>query len=119
MDEPTAKELLSRFPHLADHACRQCGYGRFGDKIIGASLPHLCEHLAIDLLVSEQLAVGSRQLVAGNTVWLDKGQRLAKVRLRLSAELLENAESAICQAVETINELMGRSWGSDDQSGVA
>jgi hypothetical protein len=68
--------LLAANPTLAEHACRQQGIGRFGDKIHNASLPHIVEHLAIDYLVNE---LG--QPVTGNTVWHDRSANIMLIRL--------------------------------------
>ena len=98
LTEHQAEQLLSIHPQLAEHACRQLGVGRFGEKILAASLPHVLEHLAIDMLVG---ALGTQ--VAGTTKWLNRAEGLALVRLRLPAtesteqELLACVESALSE----------------------
>jgi hypothetical protein len=96
LTEHQAKQLLSAHPQLAEHACRQLGVGRFGDKILAASLPHVLEHLAIDMLVG---ALSTQ--VTGTTKWLNRAEGMALVRLRIPAtkstnqELLVYVESAL------------------------
>jgi hypothetical protein len=54
VDDMLARSVLALRPQLAQHVCKQRGYGRFGDKLIGTTLPHLVEHVAIDLLVADE-----------------------------------------------------------------
>lgn len=96
-----AAELLERHPTLADHACRQGGVGLFGQRIGRASLPHLVEHLAIDMLVDE-----FHQPVAGNTTWLNREEQTMLVRLRVYPQIEEAAAKALHRAVQEINELI-------------
>ena len=94
LTEHQAEQLLSTHPQLAEHACRQLGVGRFGEKILAASLPHVLEHLAIDMLVG---ALGTQ--VAGTTKWLNRAEGLALVRLRLPAT--ESTEQELVACVES------------------
>jgi len=70
-------QLLSLRPGLAEHACRQQGLGRFGEKVHFASLPHIVEHLLIDRLVEEY---GFQ--VAGNTRWQNRATGSARVTVQ-------------------------------------
>jgi hypothetical protein len=103
LTEHQAKQLLSAHPQLAEHACRQLGVGRFGDKILAASLPHVLEHLAIDVLVG---ALSTQ--VAGTTKWLNRAEGLALVRLRIPVnnsteqELVACVESAMNQLSQLV-----------------
>jgi hypothetical protein len=76
VDEKLAAAILALHPTLAQHACKQQGFGRFGDKLSGTTLPHLVEHLAIDLLVN-----ATHHPHAGTTTWLDREQGLMRVRV--------------------------------------
>jgi hypothetical protein len=76
VDEKLAAAILALHPTLAQHACKQQGFGRFGDKLSGTTLPHLVEHLAIDLLVD-----ATHHPHAGTTTWLDREQGLMRVRV--------------------------------------
>lgn len=59
-------------PTLAEHACT-------GDDDEPMTLPHLVEHLAIDLIVERR--GGGDEPVAGYTVWLDRRHGLARITL--------------------------------------
>jgi hypothetical protein len=58
-----AQRALAQMDSLTEHSCRSGELGTFGQNIIGASLPHLMEHVAIDILVRELPG----QAFAGNT----------------------------------------------------
>jgi hypothetical protein len=78
VDERLAQAVLALRPTLAQHACKQRGFSFFGDAIIGTTLPHLVEHVAIDLLVEGESHPRPR---SGITTWLDREQGLMEVRL--------------------------------------
>ncbi|MDR2106297.1 MAG: hypothetical protein LBP24_02695 [Coriobacteriales bacterium] len=61
-----AAEVLALRPTLARHTCKQRGFGLFADKLVGTTLPHLVEHLAIDLLV-ERMQGGGTTGTTGTT----------------------------------------------------
>jgi hypothetical protein len=115
-----ARELLALRPTLSEHACKQGGIGRFGDKIVGSTLPHLIEHLTIDLLVEQALAdtsmdhnaENSRRAttqriapVSGNTKWLDKDAGIMRVTISSATQGTELVARALTQAVELVNHL--------------
>jgi hypothetical protein len=110
-----ATTVLRLRPTLAEHACRHRGFGCFGDKLLGSSLPHLVEHLAIDMLV-EQARGGAREggggqaeassrSIAGNTRWLDRPNGVMSVMVSSTAESAEASCTAIKSAVELVNSL--------------
>jgi hypothetical protein len=125
LNDTQAAVVLAEHPTLAEHACRQQGFGRFADKLEQASLPHLVEHLAIDLLAKDYQGA-----IAGTTTWNNHAQQTMLVRLRiplaeseskrqdeenllaerragdgLLAERRIRAEQAIQQAITEVNEL--------------
>ena len=53
VDQDLASAVLQLRPTLAEHSCMHRGFGYFGDKLLGSTLPHLVEHLAIDMLVEQ------------------------------------------------------------------
>ena len=61
-------------PKLSEHVCTADDTGS------PMTLPHLVEHVAIDLLV-EQRGEGAGEPVAGYTRWLDRKAGLARVTL--------------------------------------
>ncbi|MDR2196952.1 MAG: hypothetical protein LBO07_03210 [Coriobacteriales bacterium] len=64
-------------PTLAEHACQDRGLRRFGEVMVGSTLPHLAEHLAIDLLV--EAWPGWR--FAGATTWADREKAIMQIQL--------------------------------------
>jgi len=101
-----ARAILAQRPTLAQHACKQQGLGLFGNKLVGTTLPHLVEHLAIDLLVEQQ---ANPAPIAGNTTWLDKQRGLMRVRVQLPAgepaAARQAAQAALNQAIGMVNAL--------------
>ena len=93
-----AEALLSSRPTLAKHACKHRGMGRFGDKIVDSTLPHLVEHLAIDLLVEE-----NAEVIAGTTTWIDHAQGVMQVKVSSTAQGARETYAAITRAVALVN----------------
>jgi hypothetical protein len=119
VDERLAASVLALRPTLAQHVCKQRGLGRFGDKLIGTTLPHLVEHLAIDLLVEEAQEshppASPPHPRAGNTTWLDREQGLMRIRLSCDgaeqgdgASDAEVTRTAISRAVALVNALLAQ-----------
>jgi hypothetical protein len=83
VDKRIAEVIRAYRPTLAQHTCKQQGFGFFGDKLLGTTLPHLVEHLAIDFLVEDERLRGNRppRPYAGMTTWLSREQGLMKIRL--------------------------------------
>ena len=78
LNNTQAAAIIAAHPTLAEHACRQNGFGRFAEKLEQASLPHLVEHLAIDFL-----AKNHQGAIAGTTTWGNHAQQTMLVRLRI------------------------------------
>jgi hypothetical protein len=121
VDERLAAAILALRPQLAQHACKQRGYGRFGDKLVGTTLPHLIEHVAIDILVADEQRQARRQpsgskgqqrrARAGTTTWLDRKQGSMRVRVSYFADTAEDANrvcAAITRAITLANSLLAR-----------
>jgi len=101
-----AAAALEHLPTLAEHACKGHGIGCFGEKIVGTTLPHLVEHIAIDLLVQQE--AGS---VAGNTTWEDLERESMRVRLLVpdkSPAAAKATQDALIDAVTLVNDLLER-----------
>lgn len=96
---PELSEIASSDrPTLLEHACTD-------DRVPGeVTVPHLVEHLAIDLLVERQRAFGGGVVFAGYTLWLDKRAGLAKVTL--SAPEHAVTETAMVLACGLVSEYM-------------
>jgi hypothetical protein len=126
VDERLASQALALHPTLAQHTCKQRGFGRFGDKLIGTTLPHLVEHLAIDLLVREDqeahppansphspASFDPPRPRAGNTTWLDQKQGLMWIRLSHNDAGQGDGDAevtcaAISRAVALVNTLLAQ-----------
>lgn len=103
IDRKLAVTVLALRPLLAQHLCKQQGFGRFGDKLLGTTLPHLVEHLTIDYLVEE---TAGRLPIAGTTNWLDKDSGLMRVRISCTPESADMTAAAIIRAVTQVNSLL-------------
>jgi hypothetical protein len=122
VDEGLAAAALACRPTLAEHACKQRGFGRFGDGLLGTTLPHLVEHIALDLLVEDVRTAGGGEdggvpspplcapivlPIAGNTVWADRRQGLMKVRVSAGTpSAAAAAAAALRRAVTLVNDLL-------------
>jgi len=128
VSEDLAVVLLAMRPTLAEHTCKQQGFGYFGDKLVGTTLPHLVEHLAIDLLVEENTQkaeretepapdasrasrasrLGTPKAIAGITRWLDSDRGTMQVKISCTAQGADETCRAISQAIDMVNSLLGR-----------
>ncbi len=132
----TTPEIAARvsadFPDVPRHACLNARGPTFGHVMKNTSLPHLLEHLIIDIQASEYtenereakqkacapLLVGTTKwidkqagtkqktrapLLVGTTKWIDKQAGLAQVQVKMVSDLY--AMRAIKQACEYINSL--------------
>jgi hypothetical protein len=91
------------YPSLAEHACNSSGTRRFGDVIDGALLPHVAEHLAIDILVRGSRRAGAATLFSGNSSWYDEERTIMIVSV--SSREPQVAQGALEAAVGVINGL--------------
>lgn len=68
--EEQAGRILELLPNLAHHVCvNGAGDGSFGDELVGTELPHLLEHLIIEL---QGKASSRADQLAGHTSWLEE-----------------------------------------------
>ncbi|HBT94744.1 MAG TPA: hypothetical protein DEB24_00875 [Coriobacteriia bacterium] len=109
--EKSAETVLALRPTLSEHACKQSGIGRFADKIVGTTLPHLVEHLTIDLLVERALAethgTNKRMApVAGNTRPSRSNPSVMIVTITSPNLRAGFAEQALKQAIALVNRLL-------------
>ena len=101
--EDMANSMLALRPTLAEHVCKHHGMGFFGDKLIDTSLPHLVEHLAIDLLVEANRQNTQAEAVAGITTWLDRSKGIMQVRISYTTQSAEETCAAITHAIAMVN----------------
>jgi len=115
-----AKTILALRPTLAEHTCKHLGFGYFGDRLVGTTLPHLVEHLAIDYLVEENRRKAcdgfvpdgdASQAIAGITRWLDRDLGRMQVRISCTTQGADETCRAITRAIDVVNHLLGqRVW---------
>jgi len=99
----TSPDLLGRLlvdhPHLAQHSCVNATGDVFGSVMNETSLPHLFEHVVVDIL-----AAGSdnpEQVFTGTTRWVDEQAGIAHVELSFADDI--EAFRAINRARDEIN----------------
>jgi hypothetical protein len=97
-----AHVLLEQMPSLANHACKSHGYTTFGERIVGALLPHVLEHVTIDLLAQRHPGVGA---IAGNSVRLNNTSML--VRISRSDDIApDDIKAALMDAARLVNAVL-------------
>lgn len=98
-----AQAASQAFPGLVDHACVNDVGPRFGDVLVGTSVPHLLEHLIIHGQVMDAATPADIALV-GTTEWLDEKKGLARIEVNYTDDLV--ALSALKMALAFLNERM-------------
>ncbi|MBO4364844.1 MAG: hypothetical protein J5804_00960 [Eggerthellaceae bacterium] len=97
-----ATRALQARPNLARHACVNTVGRTFGDVIDDTPLPHLLEHVAIDMLAESCPETHATHV--GTSVWLDEPAGLARVQISMQDDLV--ALAAFKQAVALVNQLL-------------
>lgn len=99
-----ARRILSAFPNLARHTCVNDAGPVFGAVINRTPLPHLLEHLVIELQVAGEKCdtLSECFTYVGTTQWLDEGAGLARVEVNYVDDLA--ALRAFRDALRAINE---------------
>lgn len=70
-----ADRILELLPNLAHHVCvNDAGNDTFGAELVGTELPHLLEHVIIEL---QGKAAGSGASFTGHTSWLEELEQTA------------------------------------------
>lgn len=101
-DARIAAQAAEDFPSLPSHSCVNPKGPAFGSVMADTSVPHLLEHLIIDLQVAAEPAQ-SRATFAGHTTWLDEEAGCASitVKFRSDATALQAANHA-CTYLNTL-----------------
>lgn len=97
-----ARRAAREFPHLAHHACVNDKGASFGAVMGETPLPHLLEHLVIELQTCRSQAESA--VFAGTTDWLDETAGTARVQVSFTDDLM--ALRAFGDAVEALNRLV-------------
>lgn len=89
----TSPQLIARVraehPHLPLHACVNEEGDTFAAVMDHTSLPHLLEHLVIDLQAREaQTTCGGHAVFVGTTEWLDEFAGRARVEVSFTDDLV-------------------------------
>lgn len=98
-DAGIARRARAFFPHLPEHACVNDEGTRFGAVMDHTDLPHLLEHLVIDLQVQRS---DTDKAFTGVTRWTDRAAGVATIEMSYSDDLV--ALRAFRDAVDMINE---------------
>ena len=80
-----AATVASSFPNIVRHACVNDAGPTFGAVMERTSLPHLLEHVAIDLQI--QATQDDDALFVGTTEWVDARAGLARIELSYTDDL--------------------------------
>lgn len=94
-------QVLELHPHLIHHACVNAKGTVFGAVIFDTPLPHLLEHLAIDIL--SKTSSNPHITHVGTSSWIDEVQGTACVQISMRDDL--EVLSAFNQAVSIVNDL--------------
>lgn len=102
--------ILERFPDLPFHSCVNAKGPQFGDVMDHTSIPHVLEHLVIDLQADVYTrsnaggaSLGGSPLLTGVTKWVDREKGIAQIQVSFLDDLV--ALAAIREAVDFLNAL--------------
>lgn len=96
------EQVLRRYPMLPHHACVNGVGPTFGCVMNETSLPHILEHLIIDIQV--RAGVPSRKPLLGTTEWANEKLGAAVVSVSFCDDLC--ALAALNEAIDFLNELL-------------
>lgn len=98
-----AEQTLHAFPDLAFHSCVNDAGTRLADVLHKTSIPHILEHLIIDLQIHDP-RVPADAALAGSTEWIREEEGLARVEVNYTDDLV--ALEALQKALAFLNERM-------------
>lgn len=83
-----ARAVLASFPRVGDHACVNGKGRRFSDVMEDTPLPHVLEHLVVELQVRAFAdREGAGRVFAGTSEWEDGRRRRARVQVSFADDL--------------------------------
>ena len=98
-----AAQVLELHPRLIRHTCINAKGTTFGAVIIDTPLPHLLEHLVIDILSKSSSDPHTTHV--GTSSWVDELQGTARIQISMRDDF--EVLSAFNQAMDTLNDLTG------------
>jgi len=101
VDPELVRRACRAFPSLPYHSCVNEVGPTFAAVMDTTSLPHLVEHIAIDL--QTRAAANPEDTFVGTTEWLDEDAGLARIELGFTDDL--QVMSAFNRAVDFVNGL--------------
>ena len=101
-----AQEAARLFPDLPRHACVNAVGPTFGCVMEGTSVPHLLEHMVIDLQLAALAHQGMQRnvVLAGNTRWVNKQEGTARVEVAFVDDIA--AVRAFDDALKVLNKML-------------
>ena len=103
-DPRIAVKVMTRFPCVGLHSCKNDSGPHFSDVIERTSIAHVLEHLVIDLQLSnDNTPMGST--FAGFTQWVDEDEGIAEVQVAFRNDMV--AVQALHDAVRFLNDILG------------
>lgn len=105
-----ASAVREAFPNIGSHACVNEVGERFSDVMDCTPLPHVLEHVAVELQARAHAEVpgAARKVFVGTTEWADAERRRARVRMNFADDLA--ALRALRDAAALVNELCKRAF---------
>ncbi|MCL1797277.1 MAG: hypothetical protein FWG24_03060 [Eggerthellaceae bacterium] len=97
-----AKIFVSRFPNLVNHTCKNPHGTTFGAAINSTALPHLFEHLVIDL--QAKASTSPDETFVGTSTWTEKALGRARVEVSFTDDL--SALRAFRDAARILNDAL-------------
>lgn len=99
------EEVCAVYPSISCHACADGKRNRFGDVMNCTSIPHLLEHLVIDVQAHAKHTLGDdRVIFVGNSEWMDASRARARIEVNFVDDVV--ALRAFCDVVDFLNKIM-------------
>lgn len=103
-DSHIASTAIAQFPNLQLHKCKNAKSVSFTDVLDNTSIPHLFEHIVIDMQISKLPSDSPVVDLFGFTQWENEQNGIARVELTFYDDLV--AIECVNNAAEFINSLM-------------